>query len=627
MRPNTPSHNPDAIRKPRAEDARAEEARADARIPNPPDRLLATTQRLMVPALALVVFMVYAATGAPGAWWGDGQELACAAWTLGIAHPPGYPLYTILGHGAMKALGGLDPGRALTLFSALCQALAAGVLITLYQRVLREGRPEAEKRGGLLAATGAGLLIAFSRTVWDHGTFAEVLPLTFLFGALILAVAWVPAEARPGAGRAAALGGLLGVALLNHYSILAVAPLAALCVLRWALRAEKRGWLLPLAAAGCGGAALLGYLYLPWRAAANPALNWGDPATAERLKWMLSGGQFKELMMGTDRESAARGISNWLQWWGTLWLPAGWDRLWLNLALGAAALGLALWGLLHLALRRWELGLGLLLAIAATFSYAIGYHIQDIDGYFMIGLPAAMAGWIVAAGRLARGTRRPEEAGNTRKPALRTLAVALPALLALTVALANYRAMDKSWDNGPLAYGTAVMNVLPKDALIVTRMKSDPEIFSLWYQQMVLGKRTDVTVLGAGFIFQGWYGRYFERPDRPKIPMHIEERPALQTDEITYYQIFFQKILLPNLQQGRPVYTTYQDACLNEYLSPKPVARVMKDEYFNYCEYPFIGLVSPVLFELHANPRLAAMNEAQLKAELMAFAKRRVQGK
>src|SRR4249920_3151898 len=49
-------------------------------------------------ASALIAFSVYLMTLAPTVWFIDSGELASVATTLGIAHPTGYPLFTIIGH-------------------------------------------------------------------------------------------------------------------------------------------------------------------------------------------------------------------------------------------------------------------------------------------------------------------------------------------------------------------------------------------------------------------------------------------------------------------------------------------------------------------------------------------------
>lgn len=571
--------------------------------------------------LALAVFCVYTVTGAPGAWWGDGQELACAAWTLGIPHPTGYPLYMLTGHAAMKMMRWLDPGRALTVYSALLLAAAIGALIPFFRRVIIEERETTE--GGacgrgcgmaeLLPAVGVGLLIAFARTIWDHGTFAEVYPLTFFVGALALRLAWAPAEARPGAGRAAALGAVMGLGMLNHYSLLALGPLAALAIVQWTVRAERRRWLIPLAALACFCLMLTGYLYLPLRAAANPPLNWGDPVNWERIKWVLSGAQYQDRFMKNTAESMATGVMAWVAWWGRQWLPAAAAGSWVALPAGMLLIIAALGGLARLTLRRWEAGLGLLGAMAATMTFGALYHIPDIAAYFMIALPAAAVGWIVAARWLAA------RAGAKIRHGMGRLLRATPALAAATLALTNAREMDKSWDNMPALYGQAVLNAAPQGALIVCS-NNDNDIYSLWYQQIVLGKRPDVTVFGAQFMTQGWYGRYFERADRPKVPIHVEDRGGRPFEnEVPYNLRLFGKVLLPNLAQGRPVLVTYREPFLSEYLNPQPVATLLPSGYRDICAYPSAYLPYPALSKLQDNPGLRKLDADAMEREFQGF--------
>jgi hypothetical protein len=48
-------------------------------------------------AVACAVTALYASGACPTIYVGDSGELATAAATLGIPHPPGYPLYVLLG--------------------------------------------------------------------------------------------------------------------------------------------------------------------------------------------------------------------------------------------------------------------------------------------------------------------------------------------------------------------------------------------------------------------------------------------------------------------------------------------------------------------------------------------------
>jgi hypothetical protein len=48
--------------------------------------------------VAVVLLFVYAATLAPGVTLWDSGEFNAALASLGIPHPPGTPLYVVLGH-------------------------------------------------------------------------------------------------------------------------------------------------------------------------------------------------------------------------------------------------------------------------------------------------------------------------------------------------------------------------------------------------------------------------------------------------------------------------------------------------------------------------------------------------
>ena len=72
-------------------------------------------------------FLLYLATLAPTVTFEDSGELITAAYGLGVAHPPGYPIFCIVG----KAFSMLPVGSVawrLNLMSAFFTAASAGVL-------------------------------------------------------------------------------------------------------------------------------------------------------------------------------------------------------------------------------------------------------------------------------------------------------------------------------------------------------------------------------------------------------------------------------------------------------------------------------------------------------------------
>ena len=72
----------------------------------------------------LLAFAIYVATTVRGLDYVDSGELAAVARTLGIAHPTGYPTFTLLGH-LWASVVPLRPILALNLLAALLAAASA----------------------------------------------------------------------------------------------------------------------------------------------------------------------------------------------------------------------------------------------------------------------------------------------------------------------------------------------------------------------------------------------------------------------------------------------------------------------------------------------------------------------
>src|SRR6476659_2694722 len=126
-------------------------------------------------ALALGALALYTATLLPGVGSGDTAEFQRVAPTLGVAHPTGYPLYTIMGWlWSQLPLGG-TPAWRMNLFSAFAAALAVGTLF-LAAHALGQSR---------LVAAAVALTLAVSSTFWSQATIAEVYALAALIQALL----------------------------------------------------------------------------------------------------------------------------------------------------------------------------------------------------------------------------------------------------------------------------------------------------------------------------------------------------------------------------------------------------------------------------------------------------------
>ncbi len=184
-------------------------------------------------AVALIAFVIYALTVEHTVPTGDSGELIATASVLGVAHPPGYPLWTMLGHIASLFPGGSVALRV-NLMSGLFDAIAVGVVfLTIYRLATYAG---ATRRWlpPVAAATGS-LLLAFSSIFWAYSVVAEVFALNNLFAALLLLLAFEWAR-RPERMRLLwVFTFVLGLSFTNQQTIVLFVP--AFVVLAW------RGWM------------------------------------------------------------------------------------------------------------------------------------------------------------------------------------------------------------------------------------------------------------------------------------------------------------------------------------------------------------------------------------------------
>ncbi|MEP6475622.1 MAG: DUF2723 domain-containing protein, partial [Gemmatimonadota bacterium] len=120
---------------------------------------------------ALVVFAIYLATLAPTTAFWDTSEYLSAAYVLGIPHPPGNPLFTILAHTWGAIPFARDYAVRINLFAAVTSAASAGLWFLVAERWMRNVVTVRWAR--LAAAFAGGLVAATSWTVWNQSTVNE----------------------------------------------------------------------------------------------------------------------------------------------------------------------------------------------------------------------------------------------------------------------------------------------------------------------------------------------------------------------------------------------------------------------------------------------------------------------
>ena len=138
-------------------------------VPAGPDPLGIRYEWPAVLAIALILFTVYAFSAPRSVTLEDDGLFIVASMGAGVAHPPGYPLYTILGY-LFSFLPIDPPAFRIHLLSGVLGALAGGVLFLIMRRV------ELPRLISMAAALAYGL----SEHFWSQAIIAEVYTLNAL---------------------------------------------------------------------------------------------------------------------------------------------------------------------------------------------------------------------------------------------------------------------------------------------------------------------------------------------------------------------------------------------------------------------------------------------------------------
>jgi tetratricopeptide (TPR) repeat protein len=442
-----------------------------------------------------VSLSVYLFTLAPTITFGDSGELATAAYTLGVAHPPGYPLWLILAKlFSFIPIGG--PAYRLTLMSALLSAAAVGTLSLVISRTLpkvcarvisREAfeSPVAGMIVGSASAT-ATLVLAFSPSFWHNAIVTEVYALNNLLICLILLLLAIWGENPKRNGLLFAVSLLFGAGQANHQTLLLMGPAIGAFV----FLVRPRALLAPKLIFGCAGLFFLGlslYLYLPIRALALPPINWGDPSTWETFWFHFTRGQYRVI-------DVVRPISVFMPQVKFFFASIAAESLMPILLLPA----LLAVGFTSKEGRRWLLFTpavfictGVVFTIIANTE--LDLNAQDMLIVYFLPAYIIVAIWvgygIGAIGLLAlRASRR-----LRLEPVPATIVAVLWLLLPVSnVALNNARVSMRGHDFGRL-YGETLMNGLPHGSVLLTGTDSAYSI--AMYMKWVEGRRRDISIL------------------------------------------------------------------------------------------------------------------------------------
>ncbi len=525
-------------------------------------------------------FLLYLVTLAPTTWFWDTSEYIATAHILGIPHPPGNPLFVVVGRvwSLLLAPTGLDVAVRINLLAAVTSSLATGFFFLVAYRILTGwiGRAEGvwTRRMPYIGAWLGALLGATAFTVWNQSNVNEkVYTLAVLGIAAVswLALRWYDERDRPGSGLLLVLAVFLMVlGTTNQLMALLPAPALGLMVLL-----EKPRVLLDrnlLVRSGLAVVLALSFnFFLPIRSEQQPIINEGEPVCetltgaavaiytngalgCDALAANLTREQYQKPSIFHDptvslaRPPEPRPIGllvhqylNYFQYFDWQWarglstseLPGN-RRLPVTLLF----LGLGIWGLVvswragrgpgvYMAVLAITLTLGLVFYLNFKYGYSLGpaemdramKEVRERDYFFIASfhLWGFLAGMgLVAAWRWTAGGGR--SASGTGEPPARPLALASPILvIALIPLVFNWAWASRSDDHSARDWAYNILQSVEPYGVLFTN--GDNDTFPLWYLQEVEGIRPDVTVIVVQYLYTQWYPRqlnYHTSPERQR---------------------------------------------------------------------------------------------------------------
>jgi len=409
-------------------------------------------------AVGVLALLVYARTLCRTVYVGDSGELIAAVHTLGIPHPPGYPLYVLLGKLFSVVVAKGNPAFRLNLFSACCAAAASGIWCLMLQLA----------GVAASAAAASALALAFGASLWSQATVARVYaPAAFAISLIFYfleswnqhpqEIHWLAlAMAATGAGMA--IHPLVGGAFPGL--ILAVA------LRRPEVFRDAQG----LKALGCVLPGLLTYAWIPLRARTKPLVRWGNLETMRGLVQFFLRREYWKFRYVCSPGKAAQVTAFYFR-----------RFIYEYGVLGTIA---TLFGI-PLLVRGSRPLLAMVVATAGANPLSMIAHARREDIFvwprYMIGAWLALA-LPMAIGWSSILTFVPNQ---VRSPA----AFVLPLILLAS----QFKHRDLSRHRYAEEYSERVLKNLPSDAILIA--EDDNVLFPLMYLQYVLKLRPDVKLI------------------------------------------------------------------------------------------------------------------------------------
>lgn len=215
--------------------------------------------------LPIIIFIfvsfIYIHNLSRGVYGGDTGDFISAALVMGVAHPPGYPLFTLLGF-LLSRFNIVTPAFMVGLIATFSSSLSVVVFYLLSLKLTKSK----------LVSVISSFILSFNLLFWFYAEMAEVFSLNILLS-LILILLSIQFLEKKKIKYFYALSFFVGLSLTNHHTVVLIFPSIFIIIFRELFKIIKKpknvlnSFLFFLAGFSV-------YLYVPIASFFNPPVNW-----------------------------------------------------------------------------------------------------------------------------------------------------------------------------------------------------------------------------------------------------------------------------------------------------------------------------------------------------------------
>jgi len=437
---------------------------------------------LVLSLMLMCVMVLYLGTLNPAFKNDDSPETTAAAFTLGIGHPPGYPLFTMAAK-IFTIIPLASPAFRTNIFSSL---LSMFVLLVAYFTA-KNHIINCFISGGFwirrILAFVIAIMLALSYIFWNQSTGAKggIYILNLLFTSIIILYS-LNIFQKYEIKYFYLISFIFGLGLVNHWmSIIILTPLLVYFFIKYRNELKIKGFIFSSLFVLIG---LSAYLYLPIRANAGPDLNFGNPKTLQDFLWVV--------LRNAYNYPAKTGLDVYsYQLWEFL------KFFFTNYSLFVLLAFIGAWAMLKTEKKTvWYL-----LGIFVIYIVVVVPYTRTIKGIFILEDILLIPAEYICLLFIAAGMSFIYTKVKQSKILLYFITIAVSGLLCF-MTFRHYELNNDSGDYLSYDFGKSIMNTMEKDSVYFG--DGDDNLMPVYYLREINNERKDIKFTASAFIMFQW---------------------------------------------------------------------------------------------------------------------------